>query len=109
MTYADLAELASIPSPQRIHKLTQHLEARIARDAQRGVPIIASVVVSKRAAGLPGDGFFDCCAAHGISQQEGESAGAFHQRLLGQVFRGAGGGARSAGGAFADDEAGAGA
>lgn len=99
ITYADLAGLAEIPAPQRIHKLTQHLEALVGRDAGKDAPLLAAVVVSKRSAGLPGvglpgEGFFECCKAHGVTQKKGEGLVAFHQRLLAAVFV-----------AFADDEA----
>ena len=94
ITYADLADLADIPAPQRIHKLTQHLEGLVGRDAKNNAPLLAAVVVSKRGTGLPGEGFFECCTAHGITQKRGESLAGFHQRLLTAVFV-----------AFADDEA----
>ena len=87
ITYAELATNAQIPSPHRIHKLTQHLEARTAEHARTQAPILAALVISKRGTGLPADGFFACCASHGIQANTGESMHAFHARLLSQVFR----------------------
>lgn len=98
ITYADLADVADIPAPKRIHKLTQHLEALVRRDAGNNAPLLAAVVVSKRDAGLasrglPGRGFFECCEAHGVRPEASESLEGWHGRLLAGVFA-----------AFADDE-----
>lgn len=86
ITYADLADLARIPLPHRIHKLVTFLEKLIADDVTEARPIRAAVVVSKRDHGLPADGFFDCCLANGLTSHPNESRAIFHSRLLAAVF-----------------------
>ena len=82
ITYAELADLAALPSPHRIHKLAHYLEELIAKDIASGHPIRAAVVISKRDHGLPADGFFDCCQSHGLTPAGKENRNAFHARLL---------------------------
>jgi hypothetical protein len=81
ITYLEMAEYASIPSPSRIHQLTQFLEDLIARDAKLGQTIRAARVVSKKD-GLPANGFFDCLAKNGMMPTGDEDRIAFHKRLL---------------------------
>jgi hypothetical protein len=81
ITYLEMAEHASIPSPHRIHQLTQFLEDLIARDAKLGQPIRATRVVSKKD-GLPADGFFDCLVKNGMMATGDEDRIAFYKRLL---------------------------
>lgn len=87
ITYADLADLAALPSPHRIHKLADYLEQLIAEDITASRPVRAAVVISKRDHGLPADGFFDCCSGHGLIPDTGESRQAFHTRLLTAIYQ----------------------
>ncbi len=86
ITYADLAELAAIPSPYRIHKLAEYLEHLIAEDAQDRRPLRAAVVISKTSRRIPAEGFFDCCEKHLIHHQRGEDDAAMHARLLAALY-----------------------
>ena len=86
ITYADLAEMAAIPSPYRIHQLTEYLEHMIAEDAKAHRPLRAAVVISKTSRGLPAEGFFDCCKAHLIHHHKGEDHAAMHARLLAALY-----------------------
>lgn len=81
MTYLEMVEFADIPSPYRIHQLTEFLENLIRRDIQLGQPLRAGFVVSKTD-NLPADGFFDCVAQNGIQARSDETRAAFHQRLI---------------------------
>ena len=84
ITYLEMAEFAGIPSPHRIHQLTDFLEQLIRRDVQLGQPVRAAFVVSKTS-GLPADGFFDCLKGEGVSPAPSESRAAFYQRLIDAV------------------------
>lgn len=86
ITYADLADLAAIPLPHRIHKLTTYLETLIAEDIGAAGPVRAAVVISKRDHGMPAEGFFDCCRGHGLAPHHIENDAAFHQRLLTALY-----------------------
>jgi alkylated DNA nucleotide flippase Atl1 len=87
ITYADLADLAAIPSPHRIHQLAEYLEHLIAEDAKAKRPLRAAVVISKTSRAIPAEGFFDCCEAHFISRQSHEDAAAMHARLLAALYQ----------------------
>lgn len=89
ITYADLADLAALPSPHRIHKLTNYLETLIAEDIGAAGPIRAAVVISKRDHGMPAEGFFDCCRTYGLAPHSCENDTAFHQRLLTTLYQSA--------------------
>lgn len=65
VTYRELAQRAEIPPPQTIHKLTEALEAMMRRDHAKGEPLLAALVVSRGAAGLPQRGFFELLRALG--------------------------------------------
>lgn len=84
ITYKTLAADAGIPSPHTIHQLTMFLEDLIDADAALGLPIRASVVVS-RTNNIPGDGFFIKLKACGIIPTAGEDSASFHQRLISQL------------------------
>ena len=89
LTYADLAEAARIPAPQRIHKLTGWLEAVITRDHHAGKPLRAAAVISRQRDGIPAPGFFDRCRDLGVydGPSRGRAAKTFHQQLLDELFR----------------------
>ena len=80
ITYQSLAITAGIPKPYRISKLTSWLEALIAKDADAGLPLRAACVISK-VRGIPAPGFFDCCAQHGLVNEDEDRAD-FYQRCL---------------------------
>ena len=86
ITYADLADLAAIPSPYRIHQLAEFLEHLIAEDARAKLPLRAAVVISKTARAIPAEGFFDCCQSHQITHQTGEDDTAMYTRLLAALY-----------------------
>ncbi|MDX1575805.1 MAG: hypothetical protein R3285_06410 [Kiloniellales bacterium] len=57
-TYHELAALAAIPPPQRIHRLTLLLEDLIRDDHAAGRPLLAACAVGRAQNGIPGRGFF---------------------------------------------------
>ncbi len=59
ITYNDLARLAAVEPPYRIHKVTLALEGLIREDHAAGRPLLAALAVSRARGGLPGQGFFD--------------------------------------------------
>ena len=84
ITYAELADAASIPAPHRINKLAQWLEATICEDHAAGRPPRAALVISRNRGGLPAPGFFQLCNEIGLYQgaTTGAAAAQFHQALL---------------------------
>jgi len=69
ISYDAFATLAQIPSPHRIHKLTQWLEILMAEDAGAGRPLRACIVISKHN-DQPAKGFFDKACALGLISAE---------------------------------------
>jgi hypothetical protein len=65
VTYQDLAVLAAVPAPHRIHKLTLALEDLIRADHAAGRPLLAAVAISRARNGIPGPGFFHLLAELG--------------------------------------------
>jgi hypothetical protein len=57
-TYHELATLAAVPPPHRIHNLTLLLEDLIREDHAAGRPLLAAGAVSRAQNGIPGPGFF---------------------------------------------------
>ena len=84
VTYAEMADAADIPAPQRIHKLTLWLEATMRQDHAAGQPLRAALVISRNRNGLPALGFFLLCQELGIYQggEIGADAARFHQTML---------------------------
>ena len=87
VTYAELAEAAGIPAPQRIHKLTGWLETLMESDRALGRPPRAAVVVS-RTDGLPGRGFFEKLEELGHADTGDPQS--LHAYLLNELWGGAG-------------------
>ena len=83
ITYAEMAEAASIPSPHKIHKLTEFLEDLMHRDIASGNPMRAAMVISK-VRGMPAPGFFSLAKALGQydGADTGQEAALFHQTCL---------------------------
>ena len=84
VTYAEMADAADIPAPQRIHKLTLWLEKTMRQDHAAGQPMRAALVISRNRNGLPAPGFFRLCQELGIYQgaETGADAAQFHQTML---------------------------
>ncbi len=78
--YADLAAEARVPAPHRIHTLTGLLEEMMAEDQAAGRPLLAALVVSRRADALPAPGFFQHLRALGryAGPDRGAAAQAAH-------------------------------
>ena len=86
ISYAELADSASVPSPHRIHKLTMWLETLVADDHQSAKPLRAAWVVSRQRGQIPAPGFFMKCQEIGLydGPVKGTQAEAFHRTLLAQ-------------------------
>ena len=84
VTYAEMADAANIPAPQRIHKLTLWLETTMRQDHAAGQPLRAASVISRNRNGLPAPGFFLLCQELGIYQgaENGADATQFHQTMI---------------------------
>ena len=89
ITYAELADAATIPKPQRIHKLTAWLESAMRKDHADGKPLRAALVISRNRSGLPAPGFFILCGELGLYEgsKSGESAAQFHRTLINDLWR----------------------
>ena len=87
ITYQDLAELALIPSPHKIHNLTLMLEDMIRVDHAAGRPLLAALAVSKTS-GLPGKGYFQLLAELKLYKgpDTGEEAVARHDMDLARAY-----------------------
>jgi hypothetical protein len=88
MTYAELADAATVPPPHRIHTLTLWLEDSMRTDAETGMPLRAALVISRNRNGLPAPGFFDLCRSLGLydGPARGRNAATFHQDMLNRLF-----------------------
>lgn len=88
MTYKDLAELAGVPGPHRIHRLTEWLEILARADHDMGRPILASLAISRARGGLPGRGFFMLMSELGRydGPADGAQAAAHHAREVALVL-----------------------
>ena len=89
ITYAELADAASIPNPHRIHKLTEWLENSMRRDHAAGEPLRAALVISRKRGGLPAPGFFLLCGELGLYQGavSGQQAVQFHKTTLTNLWQ----------------------
>ena len=89
ITYAELADAASIPNPYRIHKLTSWLESCIRIDHAKGEPLRAALVVSRKRGGLPAPGFFILCRDLGLYQgaESGRCAAEFHRTMITKLWQ----------------------
>jgi len=83
-SYSDLADLAGVPPPHRIHRLTLLLEDLIREDHAAGRPLLAACAVSRAQNGIPGPGYFQLLAALGRYQgaDRGPEAAACHDAEL---------------------------
>ena len=86
VSYIELAAVAQIPPPHRIHKLTMWLEALVADDHKSAKPLRASWVISNKRGNIPAPGFFVKCHEIGLydGPAKGKKAEAFHRMLLEQ-------------------------
>ena len=89
ITYADLADAATIPKPHRIHKLTKWLENNMRVDHAAGKPLRAALVISRNRGGLPAPGFFILCCELGLYQGavSGQHAVHFHKTAINNVWQ----------------------
>ncbi len=83
-TYQELAVMAAVPPPHRIHNLTLLLEDLIREDHAAGQPLLAACAVSRAQNGIPGPGYFQLLGAlgryHGADR--GAQAAACHSAEL---------------------------
>lgn len=88
VTYAELADAAKIPNPNRIHKLTGWLEDTMRFDHAAGRPLRAAVVISRNRSNLPAPGFFMLCDELGLYQgaSSGQQAARFHQNIINDLL-----------------------
>ena len=88
ITYAELADAATIPNPNRIHKLTAWLEDTMRIDYAAKKPLRAALVISRNRGGLPAPGFFMLCNELGIFQgaTSGPFASRFHQTIINDLW-----------------------
>ena len=89
VTYAELADAATIPNPHRIHKLTEWLENSMRRDHAAGEPLRAALVISRNRGGLPAPGFFILCGELGLYKGavSGQHAVHFHKTAITDVWQ----------------------
>ena len=89
ITYAELADAASIPNPHRIHKLTKWLENSMRKDHAAGAPLRAALVISRKRGGLPAPGFFILCGELGLYQGtvSGHNAVQFHKNAITNLWQ----------------------
>jgi hypothetical protein len=80
ITYQALARRLDLAPPNTIQQLTTALEHLMEEDAAAERPLIAALVVSKSAGGLPRQGFFECAARIGCFEGDalGAEAARFH-------------------------------
>ena len=90
VTYAEMADAADIPAPQRIHKLTLWLESTMRQDHAACQPLRAALVISRNRRGLPAPGFFLLCQELGIYQgaKTGADAAQVHQTMIAALMPG---------------------
>ena len=84
VTYAEMADAADIPAPQRIHKLTLWLEATMRQDHAASQPMRAALVIDPNRNRLPAAGFFRLCQDLGVYQgaETGDDAAQCHQTMF---------------------------
>ena len=83
-TYNELATMAAVPPPHRIHSLTLLLEDLIREDHAAGRPLLAACAVSRAQNGIPGPGYFQLLRALGRydGPDRGAAAAACHRAEL---------------------------
>jgi hypothetical protein len=86
ITYIDLADTIGIKAPQRIHQLTELLEALMEHDQAHSQTQRAALVLSRSGTRLPADGFFSKAKALGLMPTG--TAEQFHQQCLKKLFDG---------------------
>ncbi len=83
-TYLEVADAIGIQPPQRIHQLTELLEALMEHDQKQCQAQRAALVVSRSGAFLPANGFFLKAQTLGLITDA--SAEQFHQQCLKSLF-----------------------
>jgi hypothetical protein len=84
VTYLEAADAIDIQPPQRIHQLTEVLEALMEHDHKHHHPLRAALVVSRGRSGLPAEGFF--LKAQSLNLMPAVTAEEFHQTCLERLF-----------------------
>ncbi|EDZ41546.1 MAG: hypothetical protein HOH68_01565 [Rhodobacteraceae bacterium] len=81
VTYRVLAQQLDLEPPNTIQQVTRALEQLMQEDAAADHPLIAALVVSKAAGGIPRQGFFECAQRIGCFQGDafGAEAISFHE------------------------------
>lgn len=84
VTYRDLCELADIPGPCRIQRITELLEEIVQEDLAADRPLLAAVAISRSPTGIPQRGFFQLLQLLGRydGPDSGPVAAAFHREEL---------------------------
>lgn len=84
VTYRDLCELADIPGPCRIQRITDLLEQIVQEDLAADRPLLAAVAISRSPTCMPQRGFFQLLQRLGRydGPDEGPVAAAFHREEL---------------------------
>ena len=79
-TYRHLAQALDLRPPNTIHQVTKVLEELIREDHESGVPVLATLVVSKVRNGLPAPGYFQlaCDLGRYDGPDSGPAAEAYH-------------------------------
>ena len=86
ITYNELAAIANMTGPHKIHRLTSWLEQIMAEDHQSGRPFRAAVVISKARGGLPAPGFFEKAKELGLDFETTDNRHASYKIYLQQVY-----------------------
>lgn len=84
VTYLEVADAINVQAPQRIHRLTELLEALMEQDQKNDQPLRAALVVSRARIGLPGKGFF--LKAQALGLMPAVIPEEFHQQCLDRLF-----------------------
>ena len=84
VTYHEAAVALGLEPPQTIHRLALALEDVMTRDAERGEPLRAALVVSRVGSGTPAPGFFAHARSLGVydGPDQGSQARNFHREQL---------------------------
>ena len=86
ITYHELAAMANMTGPHKIHRLTSWLEQIMTEDHQSGRPFRAAVVISKARGGLPAPGFFEKAKELGLDFETNDNKHASYKIYLQKVY-----------------------
>jgi hypothetical protein len=88
VTYSQVAQQLELEPPHTIHQTTELIEMMMQLHIKSGVPILASLVISKIRGGLPAPGFFILLQEFGLynGSVDGEDARQFHKKEIKRCF-----------------------